>query len=136
MATITIKRLSLLGALTLFLLPSVSCSCPSTPSLSSISPTSATAGGAGFTLTVNGGNFNSNSVVVWNGTTLTSSFVTSKQLTATVPGTDIAQPDTALVYVYNPAGANTTVSTGTVEATDNTECGAAGSNSAPFTISP
>ncbi len=132
----TIKKSALLGALAIFLLPVVACSCPSTPSVSSLSPSSATAGGAGFVLTVNGGNFNSNSVAVWNGTALTTSFVNSKQLTATIPGTDIAQPDTAVVYVYNPASANQTVSTGGVEATNTTGCGANGSNSASFTISP
>jgi hypothetical protein len=132
----TMKGLPLFGALAIFLLPAVSCSCPSTPSVSSLSPSSATAGGAGFVLTVNGGNFNSNSVVVWNGTSLTTSFVNSKQLTATIPGTDIAQPDTAVVYVYNPVNSNQTVSTGTVQATDTTGCGANGSNSASFTISP
>src|ERR1700744_2550545 len=109
------KGLPRLGALAIFLLPSVACSCPSTPSISSLSPNSATAGGAGFVLTVNGGNFNSNSVVVWNGTSLTTSFVSSKQITATIPGTDVAQPDTAVVYVYNPASSNQTVSTGTVQ---------------------
>jgi hypothetical protein len=130
----TKKTLILLGVLAVCLIPAVSCSCPSTPSISSLSPSSATAGGAGFLLTVNGGNFNSNSVVVWNGTAQTTSFVSSKQLTVSITDSDIAQPDTAVVYVYNPANANQTVSTGPVEATDNTGCGAAGSNQAAFTV--
>jgi hypothetical protein len=130
------KKTLLLGALAIFLLPTFSCSCPSTPSVSSLSPSSATAGGAGFTLTVNGGNFNSNSVIVWNGTAQTTSFVNGHQLTTSIPGTEIATPDTAVVFVYNPANANQTVSTGTIEASDNTGCGAAGSNQAAFTVSP
>jgi hypothetical protein len=132
----TIKKPALSGVLAIFLLPAIACSCPSTPSVSSLSPSSATAGGAGLVLTVNGGNFNSNSVVVWNGTAQTTAFVSGHQLTVSIPATDLATPDTAVVFVYNPASANQTVSTGTVEATDNTGCGAAGSNSASFTISP
>jgi hypothetical protein len=132
----TKKHLLLSGVLAIFFFPAVSCSCPSTPSLNSLSPNSASAGGGGFVLTVSGGNFDSNAVVVWNGASLTTSFVSSKQLTAAVPGTDIAQPDTAVVYVYNPASANQTVATGTVEATNTGNCGASGSNSASFTISP
>jgi hypothetical protein len=103
--------------------------------VSSLSPTSATAGGAGFVLTVNGGNFNSSSVVVWNGTAASSSFVSSHQLTASIPASDIATPDTAVVYVYNPGSTNNTTTVGTIEATDNNQCGAAGSNRATFTVS-
>jgi hypothetical protein len=136
MAYLPARNKPLLGALAIFLLPAVACSCPSTPSVSSLSPSTATAGGAGFVLTINGGNFSSNSVAVWNGTALTTSFVSGKQLTASVPDSDIAQPDTALVYVYNPASGSESVATGPVQATDNTGCGAAGSNSASFTISP
>ncbi|MGD0986986.1 MAG: IPT/TIG domain-containing protein [Candidatus Sulfotelmatobacter sp.] len=136
MAKMKDPPLFLLGALAIFLLPAVSCSCPSTPSVSSLSPSSATAGGSGFVMTVDGNSFASNSVVVWNGTSLTTSFVNSKQLTATIPATDVAQPDTAVVFVYNPVSANQTVATGTVEATDSNGCGAAGSNSTSFTISP
>lgn len=134
LTTIT-KRPPFFGALAFFLLPAISCSCPATPSVSSISPKTATAGGAAFTLTVNGGNFDSSSVVVWNGTTVSSIFVSSKELTATIPASDIATPDTAIVYVYNPGSTNTTTAVGTVEATDNNQCGAAGSNSASFTVS-
>lgn len=118
----------------ILLLGSISCSCPSTPSISSISPNTATAGGAGVALTVNGGNFSSNSVVVWNGTVLTTSLVSSSQLTASIPGSDIAQPDTAVVYVYNAANASEKTSVGPVTATDNNQCGAAGSNSVSFTV--
>lgn len=132
----TIKRSPLLGALAMFLLPVVSCSCASTPSLTSISPSSATAGGAGLVLTINGSNFNSNSVVAWNGTSLTASFVSSKQLTATIPATDIAQPETVFVYVYNPANGSNTFTEGTTSATEPNTCNVASSKPAPFTVSP
>jgi hypothetical protein len=139
MATLTrIKKSPLLalGALAMFLLPLVSCSCPSTPSVSSLSPSSATAGGAGFVLTVNGNNFNSSSVVTWNGTAATTTFVSGKQLTTTIPGTDISEPGTAEVYVYNPGSSGNSVATGSLEATDSSNCGSSGSNEAAFTISP
>ena len=71
----------------------------SAPVISSLSPSSATAGGAAFTLTVNGSNFVSGAVVNWNGTALTTTFVSSSQLTASVPASDIAAAGTASVTV-------------------------------------
>ena len=56
-----------------------------------------------FTLTVNGSEFVSSSVVNWNGTALATTFVTSSELTATVPASDIGAPGTAAVTVTNPA---------------------------------
>ena len=75
------------------------------PTLSSLSPSSATAGGGGFTLTVNGSNFVSGATVRWNGTSRTTTFVSATQLTAAIPATDIAAAGTALVTVLNPDGA-------------------------------
>jgi hypothetical protein len=62
-------------------------------------PAASAAGGSGFTLTVNGTGFVSGSVVYWNGSALTTTFVNFHQLTATVPGADIATPGTAWVTV-------------------------------------
>jgi len=73
------------------------------PTAISISPSSATAGGAAFTLTVNGSSFNSSSVVRWNGTSRTTTFVSSSQLTASITAADIASAGTASVTVFNPA---------------------------------
>src|SRR5207253_10721694 len=50
------------------------------PTLSSISPTSAVAGSGAFTLTATGTNFNSSSVVRWNGVSRTTTLVNSSQL--------------------------------------------------------
>ena len=137
MATITtIKRSLFLDALAILLLPVVSCSCPSTPSVTSLSPSSAAAGGAGFTLIVNGHHFDSNAVVVWNGTSLTTSFVSNTQLTAAIPSSDVANPGPAEVFVYNPGSANNATTVGSIAASDNNNCGAAGSNETPFTVSP
>jgi YVTN family beta-propeller protein len=72
------------------------------PTLASISPNSATAGGATFTLTATGTNFVSASMVQWNGTALTTTFVSATQLTAAVPVSDIASAGTAMVTVLNP----------------------------------
>jgi Tol biopolymer transport system component len=68
-----------------------------------INPSSATAGGPGFTLTVSGTNFNALSVVRWNGADRTTTFVSSTQLTATIPSNDIAVGGTADVTVFNPS---------------------------------
>ncbi|MBI2987903.1 MAG: hypothetical protein HYY45_14160 [Deltaproteobacteria bacterium] len=72
------------------------------PSTSSLSPSSATAGGAGFTLTVNGSNFVSSSVVRWKGSDRTTTFVSSTQLQASIPSSDISTAGTAQVTVFNP----------------------------------
>lgn len=74
---------------------------PGTPL--SLSPSSATALGSGFTLTVNGANFTSSSVVLWNGAVRTTSFVSSTQLTAAILAADIHTEATDLVTVANPA---------------------------------
>jgi hypothetical protein len=127
---------AILAALTI-MLPVVSCGgCPATPSVTSISPSSTAAGGDGFSLTVNGGNFSSNAVVVWDGSPLTTTFVNSSQLTAAISATQIATPDTASVYVYNPVGGVETVGTGSVTASSSNSCGAKGSNAVSFTVSP
>jgi hypothetical protein len=73
------------------------------PSLASISPTSVGAGGGNFTLTVNGSNFVSGSVVQVNGASRTTTFVSSTQLTATVVAGDIASPGTISITVVNTA---------------------------------
>jgi len=76
-------------------------------------------------------------VVVWDGSPLTTSFVNSKQLTAAISATQIGQPDTVVVYVYNPTtGGTQTVGTGSVTATNTNSCSAQGSNAVSFTVSP
>src|SRR6266513_515853 len=75
------------------------------PIISSLSPTCASEGDIQFTLTVNGINFVSTSIVNWNGAALTTTFVSSTQLTATVSAVRIANPGTASVTVVSPCGA-------------------------------
>jgi photosystem II stability/assembly factor-like uncharacterized protein len=73
------------------------------PSASSLSPTSATVGGAGLTLTVNGGSFVNGATVQWNNSSRATTFLSSTEVTATILATDIATAGTANVTVSNPS---------------------------------
>ncbi|MGH7178831.1 MAG: IPT/TIG domain-containing protein, partial [Tepidisphaeraceae bacterium] len=73
------------------------------PTLASLSPSSATVGGQNFTLTVNGTNFVNGSVVRWNGQNRTTNFVSSAQVTAQIPASDLAAAGMAQVTVFNPS---------------------------------
>src|SRR3989441_621629 len=72
------------------------------PTVTSLSPTSTNAGGVAFTLTVNGTNFVSGSVVRWNSSARTTTFVSSTQLQAAITVGDIATVGTASVTVFSP----------------------------------
>src|SRR5207244_3874523 len=72
------------------------------PTLSSTSPSNATAGGAAFTLTVTGTNFNTSSVVRWNGNARSTTFGSTTQLTAQITAADIVAAGTVPVTVFNP----------------------------------
>ncbi len=89
------------------------------PTTTSISPNCTTAGSADFTLTVNGTNFVSTSTVNWNGAPLATSFVSSTQLTATVPASLVATAGTASITVVNPSpgGGTSSAQTFTISAT-------------------
>jgi len=76
------------------------------PTLTSISPSTAFAGGPAFTLTVNGTNFINGSVVQVNGSSRTTTFVSSAQLSAAIPASDIASAGTLSITVVNPGGAS------------------------------
>lgn len=72
------------------------------PVTTSISPTSKTVGDPGFTLTVNGSNFVSGSIVQFQGSNRTTTFVNSGQITATIPASDLATVGTFNITVFNP----------------------------------
>ena len=73
------------------------------PTLTSISPSAVAKGYASpITLTVNGSNFVSWSVVDWNTTALATTYVSSTELTATVPASDFASAGNASISVTNP----------------------------------
>ena len=77
------------------------------PSITAISPSTASAGAAGFLLTVNGSNFVPGSMVQWNGTVgqppLATTYLSATQLSITIPTSDVAFAGTANVIVVNPA---------------------------------
>jgi YVTN family beta-propeller protein len=76
---------------------------PPTPTITTISPNSAVAGGAAFTLTINGTNFVASSMVNFGGGAVPTTFVNSTQLTAAIPGSSIVSAGTSAVTVTNPA---------------------------------
>lgn len=73
---------------------------PVAPVITSISPNTRQAGLGTFALTVNGSNFVNGAVVRWNGSNRTTGFVSSTQLTASIPATDIAFTGNATVTVF------------------------------------
>ena len=81
-----------------------------TPTLTSISPASADAGSGDFTLTVNGTNFASNSVVNFNGVAEPTTFLSATQLTATVSNAEIAAVGNYPVTVSTPSGSGSVTS--------------------------
>src|SRR5262249_54094092 len=89
------------------------------PTVTSVSPNTASTGGVGFTLTVNGTGFVSNSVVNFSGNAKTTTFVSATQLTASILAADIATAGTKPVTVTNPAPGGGT-STQTVNVTVST----------------
>ena len=113
--------LSLLGALIASLFVSAGCNdygntfqVPTGVQTAFIAPSQANAGGAAFTLTVNGtsdstgSGYVAKSVVQWNGKTIPTTYVSASQLTATVSADLIAKPGTAYVQTLSPhSGAGT-----------------------------
>ncbi|MET4076454.1 IPT/TIG domain-containing protein [Hymenobacter sp. UYCo722] len=88
------------------------------PVITSLTPSTATAGSAGFTLTVNGTGFLSSTVINFNGTALATTFVSATQVAALVPASAVATVGTYAVTATNPApgggtsaGVNFTVTT-------------------------
>lgn len=79
--------------------------------LAALSPASVTAAGPPFTLTVTGTRFTSQSVLMWNGTQVPTTFFSSTQLTAQISASEIATAGTVPVFVSDPqAGNSNTVS--------------------------
>ena len=70
------------------------------PVLNGISPSAGPSGGGPITLQAFGTNFNSGSVVQWNGAALPTTY-NSGTLTATIPPSDIQAPGNNSVTVYN-----------------------------------
>ena len=75
------------------------------PGLTSLAPDSASLIQVqnGLLLTVNGSHFYSNSIIVWNGTALPTTVMSSTQLQTTITTTQISSPGTAQIVVHTPA---------------------------------
>jgi uncharacterized protein (TIGR03437 family) len=73
------------------------------PAVNSISPNTIAAGTGGLTLELEGTNFINTSVVKWNGSTRTTTYVSPTLLSIEVPPTDLANAGTNNVTVTNPA---------------------------------
>jgi hypothetical protein len=72
------------------------------PTLSSISPGTICAGGTGFTLSLNGSNFNASSVVKINGSARTTTFEDSANIIAEILASDIVNGGTPSITVFTP----------------------------------
>jgi hypothetical protein len=72
------------------------------PAITLMTPSSAVAGGAAFTVVISGTRFEASSVVNWNGSPRTTTFVSNTSLQAAVTASDIAAIGTAKVTVVNP----------------------------------
>ena len=72
------------------------------PVLTSFSPPSAYVGGPGFTLTINGTGFVQGAVASFNNSSLATTYVSSTQLTAAVPASDLTNTNSNWVAVTNP----------------------------------
>ncbi|MEO6725902.1 MAG: IPT/TIG domain-containing protein, partial [Blastocatellia bacterium] len=74
-----------------------------TPVITTISPNSAAQNSQGFLLTVNGSNFVPGAMVQLNGVNKVTTFVSSTQLRAQIPASDLNTVGTPSVTVVNPA---------------------------------
>jgi hypothetical protein len=73
------------------------------PLINSLSPMAVSPGSASFSITVTGANFNSSSVVNWNGSPRSTTFVNPAVLKAVITTNDVASQGTAVITVTNPA---------------------------------
>lgn len=74
-----------------------------TPAISGLTPAHAQAGGAAFTLKVNGSGFVNGSTIYWGSTALTTTYGSATQLTASVAASQIASLGAINVTVQSPA---------------------------------
>ena len=84
------------------------------PAINTLSPPSVNAGAPPFTLTVTGSSFIPGSTIMFGTTSLTTTFVNSGSLTATVSTAQVANSGPVSVTVVNPGGAASVPSTFTV----------------------
>ncbi len=73
------------------------------PTVASLSPSSIQAGAANTTITVKGSGFSGGATVLWNGTSLATTYISATQLTAVIPASSIAALGWGAVTVSTPA---------------------------------
>ncbi|HEY6904020.1 MAG TPA: hypothetical protein VI216_06905 [Candidatus Acidoferrales bacterium] len=91
------------GGVTLPLPFSINPNASSVPEITSLSPAGAFAGDVGFTLTVTGKNFVSQSTVTVNGNNHPTTFISSTSLHASIFAADLSTSGTLEIAVVNPA---------------------------------
>ncbi|MFA5186200.1 MAG: carboxypeptidase regulatory-like domain-containing protein [Patescibacteria group bacterium] len=74
----------------------------SVPTTTGLTPDHADVGMPGFTLTVNGSNFNASSIVSWNGSDRTTTYINDTQLGVDIPASDLTYGGTFPIVVNNP----------------------------------
>jgi hypothetical protein len=74
------------------------------PAITTISPATVLAGSGDTLLDITGSGFVSSAVITWNGTSLTTSFVSSTEVKAMVPASDLTGSSVSQVAVTNPGG--------------------------------
>jgi hypothetical protein len=72
------------------------------PAITQLNPASATAGGASFTLEVDGTNFAGAAVINFNGAAQTTQWTSASKVEATIPASAIMNSGTVPVTVTNP----------------------------------
>ncbi len=102
------------GRLTLWQLPHPA------PMLSEISPTEADAGSPDLSITLKGSRLVKQSIVAFNGITVTPTFISDKELTALIPASALISPGTVEVRVITPApgGGTSEPQSFTIKSTD------------------
>ncbi len=77
---------------------------PATTRITRISPAQVIAGNPGFKLTVTGANFKSGAVVMFDGSALDTSFISSTELLADIPASLVATPGSHGIIEFNSDG--------------------------------
>jgi uncharacterized protein (TIGR03437 family) len=77
------------------------------PAMTAIRPATAVAGSGAITVTATGSSFTAGESIQWNGTPLSTTFVSSSQLTGTVPANLLTVAGSATVTVSGAAGSQT-----------------------------
>ena len=75
----------------------------SVPIVMSLTPSWTSPGGSGIQLSVGGSGFSANSQIQWNGTALSTTFVSGHELNAGIPAANLASEGIASVIVTNPS---------------------------------